>query len=218
MVKDFNPRSREGSDCRCRRSGRDNGISIHAPAKGATSLIFVYTCINTNFNPRSREGSDHESECNWKHRPISIHAPAKGATDVCGCRDYKFIISIHAPAKGATLVEIPDAFSRIISIHAPAKGATETLPDNTITPELFQSTLPRRERQISGRITRNLLQISIHAPAKGATNTLKTNIKDAIFQSTLPRRERRERQQIRFCCMYFNPRSREGSDSFPVIR
>ena len=76
----FNPRSREGSDdiiegCQlvigisihapakgatfytnlillCRR------ISIHAPAKGATSLSSVSGRIPSDFNPRSREGSD----------------------------------------------------------------------------------------------------------------------------------------------------------------
>ena len=56
--------------------------------------------------------------------------------------------------------------------------------------------------------------ISIHAPAKGATyfDYLKVSVR--IFQSTLPRRERRASYETRTSgrC-YFNPRSREGSDS-----
>ena len=78
----FNPRSREGSDGRATREQTYYiKISIHAPAKGATSLIkMVYKLrsfqstlprrerpnhimihnIYVNFNPRSREGSDHK--------------------------------------------------------------------------------------------------------------------------------------------------------------
>ena len=42
---------------------RDNGvdhrsISIHAPAKGATSVRYLPHASQTDFNPRSREGSD----------------------------------------------------------------------------------------------------------------------------------------------------------------
>ena len=56
--KDFNPRSREGSDgCKC---GTDlsTGISIHAPARGATNNVRYHRLQILHFNPRSREGSD----------------------------------------------------------------------------------------------------------------------------------------------------------------
>ena len=56
------------------------GISIHAPAKGAT-----------NGTDEPENGSD-----------ISIHAPAKGATYTASGDDGLVKISIHAPAKGAT--------------------------------------------------------------------------------------------------------------------
>ena len=78
----------------------------------------------------------------------------------------------------------------IISIHAPAKGATR-LKSYSTTVEIFQSTLPRRERQVAATeadVTRGdfnprsregsdifwtahkeYVFISIHAPAKGAT-------------------------------------------------
>ncbi len=55
-------------------------ISIHAPAKGATSDVLGPCAIS----------------------PISIHAPAKGATQHVA-KDLVLVgISIHAPAKGAT--------------------------------------------------------------------------------------------------------------------
>ena len=81
QTKNFNPRSREGSDVnvgktfqfsglfqstlprRERRTASDikhakPGISIHAPAKGATLLGHAEERQNLHFNPRSREGSD----------------------------------------------------------------------------------------------------------------------------------------------------------------
>ena len=55
-------------------------ISIHAPAKGATTVY----------------------EQQLLHSTISIHAPAKGATFRCMPFIVFLVISIHAPAKGAT--------------------------------------------------------------------------------------------------------------------
>ena len=54
----FNPRSREGSDIACKYFDAGGGISIHAPAKGATPATFIIAFTSS----------------------ISIHAPAKGAT------------------------------------------------------------------------------------------------------------------------------------------
>ena len=56
--------------------------------------------------------------------------------------------------------------------------------------EMFQSTLPRRERlarMLDGMERRG---VSIHAPAKGATQYLRSIAAVVKFQSTLPRRER----------------------------
>ena len=77
--------------------------------------------------------------------------------------------------------------------------------------DLFQSTLPRRERQkgkgwmepldyfnprsregsdhVIGFLDK-LMRISIHAPAKGATTCPRLHARVIGFQSTLPRRER----------------------------
>ena len=63
-------------------------ISIHAPARGATS--------STVFLAKSTY--------------ISIHAPARGATHQNAVELAKGTISIHAPARGAT--ELKEAFIR----------------------------------------------------------------------------------------------------------
>ena len=124
---------------------------------------------STHFNPRSREGSDACGKQYDRHESISIHAPAKGATVTPADGWVKGLISIHAPAKGAT---------RISSTNSPK--------------ELFQSTLPRRERRrLPFRTGKR--RISIHAPAKGAT----------------PRA-----YHVTSISSDFNPRPREGSDAF----
>ena len=78
----FNPRSREGSDTESNAGLQYDRISIHAPAKGATTA--------------SVELSDNSI--------ISIHAPAKGATIAFQSYNSRVCISIHAPAKGATVI------------------------------------------------------------------------------------------------------------------
>ena len=99
----FNPRSRTGSDMRIDDASRSSTISIHAPARGATThwrlsnaagtisihapargaTITVSSRISAgrNFNPRSRTGSDSVFHRQGRRCRISIHAPARGATD-----------------------------------------------------------------------------------------------------------------------------------------
>ena len=100
----FNPRAREGRDppsacsvegCLEFQSTRPRGarrerllacarsleVSIHAPARGATTedSTIVENC--QCFNPRAREGRDHTVFLPYDNPPkVSIHAPARGAT------------------------------------------------------------------------------------------------------------------------------------------
>ncbi len=102
-------------------------------------------------------------------------------------------ISIHAPAKGATFIG-----GRCILYYdyfnPRSREGSDSLPRmDTKHYQLFQSTLPRRERQMQ----------------------LTTLVDMTQFQSTLPRRERPLSMQARSgIAAYFNPRSREGSDAY----
>ena len=126
-ARNFNPRSREGSDVNNIVSLCNKFISIHAPARGATK-VYADGC---------------------KIRKISIHAPARGATrsDQCCTGKNEFqstlprgerlclccylchviSISIHAPARGATAEIVALMIETEISIHAPARGATSLI-------------------------------------------------------------------------------------------
>ena len=119
-------------------------ISIHAPAKGATyfrsifrgifrfqstlprrerPLAVTVSAIFQHFNPRSREGSD-------KSRQLFL----------IWCGDFNPRSREGSDHEGSYRRRW-----RSISIHAPAKGATDD-SKNSFSVDLFQSTLPRRER------------------------------------------------------------------------
>ena len=78
----FNPRAREGRDDAAEFLKTGFGVSIHAPARGATRIM--------EFKPL--------------FRAVSIHAPARGATLKDADMLLVFDVSIHAPARGATNV------------------------------------------------------------------------------------------------------------------
>ena len=148
---DFNPRTREGCDVvyvglmpacllfqsthprgvrhKARKVGICNvGISIHAPARGATQKVLShYKSPRISIHAPAR-GATHRRGGQGVCRQISIHAPARGATNkkrfkICVDKN----ISIHAPARGATYFHQYKQKETSISIHAPARGATKRL-------------------------------------------------------------------------------------------
>ena len=167
-------------------------ISIHAPAKGATSTSTTVYCsfsfqstlprrerrverwryllLAAYFNPRSREGSD---------------------VDQLIYVDQILSISIHAPAKGATACIWRLTGGRLYFNPRSREGSDHLLPPCYQTAGDFN---PRsREGSDGSGCCKKVFPdvISIHAPAKGAT--MDTRAKQALmeqFQSTLPRRER----------------------------
>ena len=100
--RNFNPRSRKGSDL------------------PPNSINFCWRY----FNPRSRKGSDTANIGKRNKNKISIHAPARGATGIHWRVPGRRVISIHAPARGATEAGAFLNGASGISIHAPARGAT----------------------------------------------------------------------------------------------
>ena len=79
-MNSFNPRARGGRDKGGAGCSGQGGVSIHAPAGGATL-----------------SSSEPQISLN-----VSIHAPAGGATLYVFARLIVIVVSIHAPAGGAT--------------------------------------------------------------------------------------------------------------------
>ena len=122
---DFNPRPpRGGRLSTVTMMQYRGGISIHAPARGATFL----------FN--DTDGMT----------PISIHAPREGGDSrPMRCIISSRTISIHAPREGGDLRLLPThSNSQPISIHAPREGGRRGRPYLWQGRNTFQSTPPAR--------------------------------------------------------------------------
>ena len=102
-AKGFNPRTRTGCDSAVTKVESAVAVSIHAPARGATSISPGDSTHVTCFNPRTRTGCDlPDKDPSW---PCGGFNPrTRTGCDVpCSSRSFYEDVSIHAPARGATL-------------------------------------------------------------------------------------------------------------------
>ena len=121
----FNPRSREGSDKNYDiKDWVSFYISIHAPAKGATTAgdISVPPCRFQSTLPRRERPTP--SSTNLSLQEFQSTLPRRERLYHAISLNTDLGISIHAPAKGATFDRKHLSRYYTISIHAPAKGAT----------------------------------------------------------------------------------------------
>ena len=168
----------------------DHAISIHAPARGATTSRFTGCLIWTAFQSTLPQGERQCSKGSATTFVVFQSTLPQGERRLeLTAQDIYKPISIHAPARGATSSRPLYTICPAISIHAPARGATPCLLLNTPVHQ-FQSTLPQGERPNS-------------MTATGWT---------IAFQSTLPQGERPGYTKNNSRPDYFNPRSRKGSD------
>ena len=167
----FNPRARVGRDDSRRVIPAGGGVSIHAPAWGATGLPFRSGRCPRRFNPRARVGRDLVSP-STKSTGRGFNPRARVGRDVLFLHsplDFSRV-SIHAPAWGATKFLRASRAAILVSIHAPAWGATEARIVLGFRQAKFQSTRPRGARQSGREIPILFGTVSIHAPAWGATD------------------------------------------------
>ena len=190
---DFNPRSREGSDEQHlhQRTGKllfqstlPRGerlvfarffstlytISIHAPARGATSLI----CSLENLDE------------------ISIHAPARGATRIF--QPVFHSIRFQSTLPRGERLDLSRKFlsPSTISIHAPARGATSSFYKLRPSCRNFNP----RSREGSDARGATVYQQPVcciwNAPARGATRGERHRLCSGFNSCRVPRGERRE--------------------------
>ncbi len=124
--RNFNPRSREGSDHYFRRQ------------------FFRYA----DFNPRSREGSDVEIFENIaKEGRFQSTLPRRERLKMIADSEKRVDISIHAPAKGATKTAPQNKLIWNNFNPRSREGSDNNISTAFLNFFLFQSTLPRRERR-----------------------------------------------------------------------
>ena len=208
----FNPRPRAGGDSRHRHFFLGIGVSIHAPARGATNSRRSRSHDKRSFNPRPRAGGDRRYDQNADPSPIST-PPRGGRQGMTSCvsgvragfnprpraggdavgrpEEHYGPVSIHAPARGATVWLPAGDRLTVVSIHAPARGATAWWHGSTTTPARFNP------RPRAGGDPRRRCRSS---PA-------------SRFQSTPPRGGRPyQLAPIQDPIGRFNPRPRAGGD------
>ena len=145
----FNPRARVGRDgCRKVAHPACLGVSIHAPAWGATRALSASARTNKKFQSTRPRGA-RPGSWYWHTRQVPFQStrPRGARPRGCGGRRSAHAVSIHAPAWGATRPwsglhawsrrfnprarvgrDCPRQGERVgrvdVSIHAPAWGAT----------------------------------------------------------------------------------------------
>ena len=190
-------------------------ISIHAPARGATFshtsivdcfcrfqstlprgerlisyILFSASLIFQSTLPRGERQIMQQKSVSCNQFQSTL--PRGERLYQSECLFLYICISIHAPARGATLSWKRWIRHYHISIHAPARGATGLLPWMGFI-LMISIHAPARGATMTQKPILAPIHISIHAPARGATPT------SAAFSRS---------------SIYFNPRSREGSDKF----
>ena len=183
--RSFNPRARAGRDSVIfltaksflfqstrPRGARRRGlqclfvavVSIHAPARGATSLrMKCWQMIS--FNPRARAGRDKPKEGSGKSEKFQSTRP-RGARPFNHLSINRIDVSIHAPARGATGPAL--CIRRCFRFNPRARAGRDRFFREYLVEYWFQSTRPRGARPppVSAIVA---VVVSIHAPARGAT-------------------------------------------------
>ncbi len=235
-----------------------NPISIHAPAEGATQT--TSTCVTSSGFQSTLPRRERPQTM---HRylllpPISIHAPAEGATrqammsitgdkfqstlprrerlrKFCICKSFNF--NFNPRSRGGSDFPGIRNISTWKYFNPRSRGGSDAYY-RTLAAEdfLFQSTLPRRERQVSktaaqikyhdfnprsrggsdkqvrGAYPQNTI-ISIHAPAEGATEIAQFQSEKPFISIHAPAEGATFSYTPRLATnCNFNPRSRGGSD------
>ena len=143
----FNPRSREGSDLSSVLIAAISQAFQSALPRGERRATSVCVGGYMDFNPRSREGSDSSYLSNPDRMIISIRAPARGATRVMTVAPRQSEISIRAPARGATHWQMVLESTSWYFNPRSREGSDNTHSPSSLRFALFQSALPRGERQ-----------------------------------------------------------------------
>ena len=162
----FNPRAHTGRDGSRNDYTFYRVISIHAPAWGATRVVYRTMLAMA----------------------ISIHTPRMGARLLLSLRIYRAIpFQSTRPAWGRDVFAKQAPPQQQISIHTPRMGARHPFLMLTTGTLAFQSTRPAWGRDPRKRLPGTRHQISIHTPRMGARPASRVKgIGLDAFQSTRP--------------------------------
>ena len=182
------------------------------PRRERLYLVSVVKLI-VYFNPRSHEGSD--KILHILHNIISIFQSTLPRRERPRLRRmplvmYNFNPRSHEGSDEREFIDFDLDHDFNPRSHEGSDSAIRVTTKSTI---LFQSTLPRRERQCHPRYDKIHNIISIHAPTKGATSSVALwTIRTMYFNPRSHEGSDVTSPSAQLFLLYFNPRSHEGSD------
>ena len=194
-VSDAEFQSTHPQGVRPRTRARNRGIhvSIHAPARGATSLSEV-TVTSSVFQ------STH---------PQGVRRLALCARVLQCCFNPR-------TRKGCDLSLIDSSGNNYVSIHAPARGATKVDWSQEAT-EWFQSTHPQGVRRKSSSVYTRFYEFQSTHPQGVRRTAMKEKALKVLFQSTHPQGVRPHLTVLKAVLRGFNPRTRKGCDKLARV-
>ena len=211
----FNPRARAGRDLRRLITSAKGRVSIHAPARGATTTTPPAVPLVTCFNPRARAGRDTDVVLAVVSRPQFQSTRPRGARQGSSTSTSSSSMFQSTRPRGAR--PLPrDRFSLDSSFNPRARaGRDSILTTRSCSHSSFN---PRARAGRDPKAVRIALtsKVSIHAPARGATQVHGQGMLAQEFQSTRPRGARRLSSLPLQRRRSFNPRARAGRD-FPFV-
>ena len=191
--------------CGCRK-----GVSIHAPARGATVSLPAMSPGTPSFNSRARKGRDHSPGVPGP-APVRFNSRARKGRDICDTNTLcQFAVSIHAPARGAT--PSPSASSGPTSFNSRARKGRDNQPQTPLRRLSCFNSRARKGRDGKNVSITSKVRVSIHAPARGATSGLSEAAIRAMFQFTRPQGARPSLPAMSPVTLSFNSRARKGRD------
>ena len=150
------------------------GVSIHAPTRGATVAGNRLLRPGACFNPRAHAGRD-SSSLRFQSLNLFQSTRPRGARPASGSGVSSTIRPFQSTRpRGARRHALGDVGRRReVSIHAPTRGATYAACRTASSGSAFQSTRPRGARRISRPGASQHYRVSIHAPTRGATKHIR---------------------------------------------
>ena len=142
------------------------------PMRGATCSSVRAHRARDHFNPRSHAGSDVARIVRQPHIPISIHAPHAGSDGRYHARRRTIVhFNPRSPCGERQVIAQETVTNDLFQSTLPMRGATAASHLFSL-PGLFQSTLPMRGATHDRHQVVHLQQISIHAPHAGSDSPL----------------------------------------------
>ena len=140
IIFGFNSRTREGCDVSHRKRYQGGGVSIHAPARGATFTLTAKPHEHLRFNSRTREGCDVRHLGRQGDQGGFNSRTREGCDALLPSRSRGLRLFQFTHPRGVRLVKVDcQALNAPVSIHAPARGATRLFDNSVVREKRFNS-------------------------------------------------------------------------------